>query len=87
MHSPVFLPTSHALFIHGSIQITLAWEDGLVVDDNCLNDLVNMGLAGHGVLFIWYWHQRGTKANGQIVGIHHVLVTVLGQTGETQTRA
>lgn len=52
-----------------------------MVDDNCLNDLVNVGLAGHGVLVIWYWHQRRAKANGQIVGVHHVLVTVLRQTG------
>lgn len=80
-HSPVLFPASHALFIHRPVQLTLGWEDGLMVDDNCLNDLVNVGLAGHGVLVIWYWHQRRTKANGQIVGVHHVLVTVLRQTG------
>lgn len=80
-HSPVLFPASHALFIHWPVQLTLGWEDGLMVDDNCLNDLVNVGLAGHGVLVIWYWHQRRTKANGQIVGVHHVLVTVLRQTG------
>lgn len=85
-HSPVLFPAGHALFIHRSVQLPLGWEDGLMVDDNCLNDLVNVGLAGHGVLVVWYWHQRRTKANGQIVGVHHVLVTVLGQTGgQTQS--
>lgn len=85
-HSPVVFPASHALLVHGSVQLTLAWEDGLMVDDNCLNDLVNVGLAGHGVLVVWYWHQRWAEANGQIVGVHHVLVTVLRQTGgQTQS--
>lgn len=83
-HSPVLLPACHALLIHRPVQLPLGREDGLVVDDNCLDDLVNVGLAGHGVLLVWYWHERGTEANGQIVGVHHVLVTVLGQTGGTE---
>lgn len=85
MHLPVLFPTSHALLIHRSFQLTLAWEDGLMVNDNGLNDLINMGLAGHRVLFIWYWHQCGTEANSQVVGIHHVLITVLRKTGKTGT--
>lgn len=56
-----------------------------MVDDNGFNDLINMGLAGHGILVIWYWHQCGTKADSQVVGIHHVLITVLRKTGQTDT--
>lgn len=78
---PIILPTSHALLIHRSLQLTLAREDGLVVDDNGLNDLVHVRLAGHGVLVVWDWHQRGAKANSQVVGIHHVLIAVLRETG------
>lgn len=55
-----------------------------MVDDDRLDDLVNVGLAGHGVLLIWYGHQRGTKANSQVVGVHHVLVAVLRKTAERE---
>lgn len=63
LHLPVLLPTGHALFVHRSVQLTLGRVDGLVVDDNGLNDLVNMRLARHGVLVIWYWHQCWPKAD------------------------
>lgn len=48
-----------------------------MVDDDGLDDLVHVGLTGHGVLVIWDGHQCGAKANGQVVGVHHVLVAVL----------
>lgn len=60
---PVLFTASHALFINRTFQLTLGGKYQLMVDDNRLNDLVNMGLTGHGVLLIWYGHQRGTKAN------------------------
>lgn len=53
-----------------------------MVDDDSLYDLIDVGLAGHLVLAVWRGHERGAKAYGQVVWIHHVLVTVLGQTGE-----
>lgn len=81
---PVLLSTSHALFIHRSLQFTLGWEDGLMVNDNGLNDLINVSLAGHGVLVIWYWHQCRTETNSQVVGIHHVFITVLRKTEKTR---
>lgn len=81
---PVLFPSSHAFFIHRSLQFSQCWVDDLMVDDDVLNDLIHMRLAGHRVLVIWYGHQCGAKANGQVVGVHHVLVTVLGKTGETE---
>lgn len=84
VYSPVLLPSSHALLIHRSIQLSLHWEDDLMVNDNGLNDLIDMRLTGHRVLVVWYGHQGGAKADSQVVGVHHVLVTVLGQTRETK---
>lgn len=76
-NSPVFFPSCHALFINWPLQLSLGWKDGLMLDDNCLNDLINMCLASHRVLLIWYGHQRWAKADSQVVGVHHVLVAVL----------
>ena len=84
LHLPVLLSSSHALFIHRSLQLTQGWEDDLMVDDNSLNDLINMRLAGHRILLIWYGHQCGAEADSQVVGIHHVLITVLGKTRKTE---
>lgn len=53
-----------------------------MVDDDGLNDLVDVGLAGDLVLAVWCGHERGAEAYGQVVRVHHVLVTVLGQAGE-----
>lgn len=50
-----------------------------MVDDDGLDDLVDVGLAGHLVLTVWSRHERGAEANGQIVRVHHVLIAVLGQ--------
>lgn len=85
LNLPVFVPSSHALLIHRSFQFSLGWKDDLMVDDDCLNDLINMCLAGHRILVIWYGHQCGAKANSEIVGVHHVLIAVLGKTVENRT--
>lgn len=84
LYLPVLLSSSHAFFIHRTLQLTLSWEDDLMVDDNSLNDLINMRLAGYRILLIWYGHQCGAKADSQVVGVHHVLITVLGKTGKTE---
>lgn len=74
---PVLVSSSHALLIHRALQLTLGWEYGLMVNDDCLNDLINMGLAGYRVVVVWYGHQCGAKADSQVVRVHHVLITVL----------
>jgi len=80
---PVLLPSSHALLVDGSFQLSVAGEDALVVNDDGFDDLIDMGLAGHRILPIWNVHQSGPKADGQVVGIHHVLITVLRQAAST----
>lgn len=52
-----------------------------MVNDDGLDDLVDVGLAGHLVLAVRRRHECGAKAYGQVVRVHHVLVTVLGQAG------
>lgn len=59
----------------------MAREDDLTVDDDSLNDFVHVGLTSHRVLAIRDGHQSGAEADGQVVGIHHILITVLRQTG------
>ena len=61
---PVLFPTSHALLIHWSIQLTLVWKDDFVVDNDGLDDFINMCLARHRILAVWYGHQGWTKADG-----------------------
>lgn len=79
--SPV-ISSGHALLIKGPIQFFGVREDCLVVDDDGLDDLVDVRLAGDLVLGVGRGHQRGAEAYGQVVRVHHVLVTVLGQTGD-----
>lgn len=55
-----------------------------MVDNDGLDDLIDMGLARHLVLGVRGGHEGGAKTNGQVVGVHHVLITVLGQTANTQ---
>lgn len=49
------------------------------MDDDGFDDLIDMGLAGDLVLSFWSGHEGGAKADGQIIGVHHVFITVLGQ--------
>lgn len=80
-HSPVLFPPSHALFIDRAIQLALTGENDFIVDDDGLDDLINVRLARYRILAIWDGHQGRAEADRQIVGIHHVFVTILGKTG------
>lgn len=64
----------------------MTWEDDLTVDDDGLDDFVHVGLTGHRVLAVRDGHQSGAEADGQVVGIHHILIAVLGQTGSGGVR-
>ena len=79
--SPVLLSSRHALLVERAVQLPRAGEDELIVDDDGLDDLVDLGLARHGVLAVGDGHEGGAEADGQVVGVHHVLVTVPGQAG------
>lgn len=56
------------------------------MDDDGLDDLIDVGLAGHLILAVWCGHECGAEAYGQVVWVHHVLVAVLGQAGGTRKR-
>lgn len=78
LNSPV-VASSHTFLIHGAIQFFRIWENSLMINDDRLHDFVHVRLARHLILYFRNWHQCWAKANGQIVRVHHVLVTVLGE--------
>lgn len=55
-----------------------------MVDDDGFDELVDVGLAGDLVVAFWDRHQRGAEADGQVVGVHHVVLAVLRQAGGTE---
>lgn len=55
-----------------------------MVDDDSFDDFIDMRLAGYRVLPIRDVHEGGPEADGQVVGIHHVLITVLGKARREQ---
>lgn len=57
-----------------------------MVDDDGFDDFIDMRLAGYRVLPIRDVHEGGPEADGQVVGIHHVLITVLGEARREQVR-
>lgn len=79
-NSPVLLSSSHAFLIDRAVQLSQTGEDDLIVHDDGFNDLINMSLAGHRVLTVRDGHQSGSKTDGKVIWVHHVLITVLGQT-------
>lgn len=52
-----------------------------MVDDDRFNELVDVGLARDLVVALGDRHQGGAETDGQVVGVHHVLLAVLGQAG------
>lgn len=80
-HCSPIVSSSHTLLVDGPIQFFGVREDGLMVDDDGLYDLVDVGLAGDLVLAVWCGHERGAETYGQVVRVHHVLIAVLGQAG------
>ena len=77
--SPVVLFQCHAFLIHGPLYLGLAGEHTLVLQDYALHQRVDLRLQRNHVLVRRPPQQTGAEAHGQVVGLHHVLVTVLGQ--------
>lgn len=50
-----------------------------MVDNDCFNKFVDVGLARDLVVAFRDRHQGGSETDGQIIGVHHVLLTVVGQ--------
>lgn len=57
------------------------------MDDDGFDDLIDMGLAGDLVLSFWSGHEGGAKADGQIIGVHHIFIAVLGQAARKNKQA
>lgn len=74
---PVILRVSTSA-VDWALQLPGSWEDVLMLDDDGFDELVDVSLAGDLVVPLGHRHQRGPEADGQIVGIHHVLFTELG---------
>lgn len=53
-----------------------------MVDDDSLDQLVHMGLTRDLVMTLRDRHECGAEADGQVIGVHHVVLTVLGKTAE-----
>lgn len=81
--SPV-LVSSHALLINWSRQLLGVWEDVVVVEDDRLHHLVHMSLTRHLVQRLRRGQQGGAEHDGQVPGVHHVLVAVLREAGGRQ---
>lgn len=56
------------------------------MDDDGLDDLIHVRLARYRILAVRDGHQGRTEADRQIVGIHHVFITILGETGDGKER-
>lgn len=53
-----------------------------MVNNDGFDYLVHVSLAGDLVLAVGSGHERGAETYGQVVRVHHVLITVLGQAGK-----
>lgn len=73
--------TSSRDCVYRAWQVLQAWEDAVVVDDDSFNEFVDVSLAGDLVVAFRDRHQGRAEADGQVVGVHHVFLAVLGQTG------
>lgn len=84
LNSSPIISSSHTLLIDGPVQFFGVRKNGFVVNDDCLDDLIDVSLAGDLVLALRCGHECGAEAYGQVVRVHHVLIAVLGQTGGGQ---
>lgn len=67
--------------VDGALQVLQSREDGVMVDDDGFNKLVDVSLAGDLVMALGDRHQGGAETDGQVVGVHHVFLAVLRQAG------
>lgn len=55
-----------------------------MIQDDRLDDLVYVSLTRHLVESLWRGQEGGAEHDGQVPGIHHVLVAVLREAGGQQ---
>lgn len=85
MVSPV-LVAGHALLVNWARKLLGVGEDVVVVQDDRFDDLIDVRLAGHLVKGVGRRQQGGAEHDGQVPGVHHVLIAVLGEAVGTQRR-
>lgn len=85
LDSPIFLRGSSTV-IDRALQLTGPRKDALVMDNNGFDELVHMCLAGDLIVALRHRHECGAKADSQVVGVHHVVVTVLRQTEKREIK-
>lgn len=85
LDSPIFLRGSSTV-IDRALQLTGPRKDALVMDNNGFDELVHMCLAGDLIVALRNRHECGAKADSQVVGVHHVVVTVLRQTEKREIK-
>lgn len=73
----------HALLIDGAWKHGWGWKNTCWLQDKGLDQLVHSALQGYRVLPSRHRQQCGPKTYSQVVGVHHVLIAVLGKAGET----
>ena len=56
------------------------WVDVVLVEDDVLYRLVDVAVVLDLVKVGWDRHQGRPEADGEVVRVHHVLVTILGET-------
>lgn len=78
--SPV-LVAGHALLINRAWKLLDVRKDVVVVQDDRFDDLIDMRLAGHLVQRVGRRQEGGAEHDGQVPGVHHVLIVVLGEAG------
>lgn len=73
---PVILRVSTPA-VDWALQLPGSWEDVLVLDDDGFDQFIDVSLARDLVVTLRHRHQCGPKADGQVVGIHHIFFTEL----------
>lgn len=83
--SPVLLLQSHVLLIDRARKFWLAGEDDVMLEDHGFDKIIHLWLPSNSVIRICPPQQAWTEANSQVVGLHHVLITVLRHTRNMHT--
>lgn len=76
--SPV-LVSRHTLLVNGPRQLLGVGEDVVVVQYDGFDDLVYMRLTSDLVERVRRGQEGGAEHDGQVPGVHHVLIAVLGK--------
>ena len=77
MHTKVLLFVRFPADVLLIQQTAVTWEYLFIEEDNVLDELVHLVLVLDLVLVFWHRHKRWSETDGQVIWIHHVLITEL----------